>query len=442
MKRHSIKFKITLWYTSIMILLFAIVLGSTVFVSDYYNDDNMKKQLIDEVLDMKENASENTSIFYDDGVMISLYTSDGEFIDGLYPDNFPENVPFLYEDVQEIRTNEGGFYVFDSTFDSSDDVWIRGILSYNMTAMFMRHLMIISSFLLPVLIFLIAFVGYRMIKRSLYPIYTISQTVDEIVDSSDLSVRLEVPKIKDEFHYLTDTFNTLLNHLQQQFIREQQFTSDAAHELRTPIFSILSHCEYCLDELELTPETREELLVIRQKSLQMSELISNLLTIARTENKKYRPNFEEVDLEILAETIFDTVDSKAKEKRISLILDNTMDSPVIQADMEMMMRLFTNMIENAISYGHLDGFVKVGITQKNNSVCIHFTDNGIGIPEESLDKIWDRFYQVDQSHSTTGFGLGLFLVKHIVNCHNGNITVQSVVDAGTTFCVTLPINQK
>ena len=439
MIRKSIKLKITLWYTSIIVFLFALVLGSTIYVSDYYSDDNMKKQLIDEVLDMKENPSENPSIFFDDNIMLSLYTSDGDFIDGIYPDNFPDNVEFCEDEVQKVRTNEDGFYVYD-TLD--DDIWIRGILSFSPTALFMRHLLRISSVLLPMMIFLIAFIGYRMIKKSLYPIYTISQTVDEIVESSDLSVRLDTPKIKDEFFHLTETFNTLLSHLQQQFIREQQFTSDAAHELRTPIFSILSHCEYCLDELELTPETREELLVIRQKSLQMSELISNLLTIARTENKKYRPNFEEVDLEILTETIFDTVDSKAKEKRISMILDNTMDSPVIQADMEMMMRLFTNLIENAISYGHLDGFVKVSITPKNNSVCIHFTDNGIGIPEESLDKIWDRFYQVDQSHSTTGFGLGLFLVKHIVNCHNGTITVQSVVDAGTTFCVTLPINQK
>lgn len=439
MKHTSIKLKITLWYTSIIIFLFALVLGSTIFVSDYYSDDNMKKQLIDEVLDMKENPSESPSIFFDDNIMLSLYTTDGDFIDGIYPDNFPTDVSFLDDEVQQVSTNEGGFYVYDSL---DDDIWIRGILSFSPTAMFMRNLLRISTLLLPLMIFLIAFIGYRMIKKSLYPIYTISNTVDEIVESSDLSVRLDTPKVKDEFFHLTETFNTLLSHLQQQFLHEQQFTSDAAHELRTPVFSILSHCEYCLDELELTPEARDELTTIRQKTLQMSELISNLLTIARTENNKYRPHFEEVDLEILAETIFETLESKANEKRISMTLDNTMDSPVIQADMEMMMRLFTNLIENAISYGHLDGFIKVSITQKNNSVCIHFTDNGIGIPEESLDKIWDRFYQVDQSHSTTGFGLGLFLVKHIVNCHNGTITVQSVLDAGTTFCVTLPIIQK
>lgn len=439
MKHTSIKLKITLWYTSIIIFLFALVLGSTIFVSDYYSDDNMKKQLIDEVLDMKENPSESPSIFFDDNIMLSLYTTDGDFIDGIYPDNFPTDVPFFDEKVQQVRTSEGGFYVYDSL---DEDIWIRGILSFSPTAMFMRNLLRISTLLLPLMIFLIAFIGYRMIKKSLYPIYTISNTVDEIVESSDLSVRLDTPKVKDEFFHLTETFNTLLSHLQQQFLHEQQFTSDAAHELRTPVFSILSHCEYCLDELELTPEARDELTTIRQKTLQMSELISNLLTIARTENNKYRPHFEEVDLEILAETIFETLESKANEKRISMTLDNTMDSPVIQADMEMMMRLFTNLIENAISYGHLDGFIKVSITQKNNSVCIHFTDNGIGIPEESLDKIWNRFYQVDQSHSTTGFGLGLFLVKHIVNCHNGTITVQSVLDAGTTFCVTLPINQK
>lgn len=448
MKFRSIKFKITFWYTCIIIIILGIVLGGTFFASEYYSETLIKDQLLDEVgdtcellMDDFDDIFDDGIITYDDGVMISVYDDEYHLLTGVYPDSISIDVPFKNGEIQEVRDGSDNWFIYDLNIEAEDDieVWVRGTSSFSPMVSLLQRFTLIFAIVFPPLVFLIAFVGYQMIKRSLRPIYTISQTVDEIISSSNLSVRLDEPKAKDEFSYLTNTFNHLLEHLEQQFLREQQFSSDAAHELRTPVSAILSHCEYCLDELELSTESRDELSVIRQKALQMSSLISTLLAIARAESGRYQPNFEEVDLEILAESVMEELAEKAAAKKICLELQNHMDSPVITADLSMFTRLFMNLIENGIKYGREDGSVIVSLSQESGKTILQFTDDGIGIPEESLDKIWNRFYQVDSSHASSGFGLGLFLVKHIVTLHNGSISVKSTVGKGTTFTISLPL---
>ena len=200
----------------------------------------------------------------------------------------------------------------------------------------------------------------------------------------------------------------------------------------------------CLEELDLSGEAREELLIIQKKIFQMSDLVSNLLTIARAENNRYQPVFEKVELPMLAETVMEELSEKAAARNIQLELHTHPDlsSLTIDGDMEMLTRLLINLIDNAISYGRDNGFVNISIHQQEEQVCIEVKDNGIGIPADKLDKIWDRFYQIDQSHSTSGFGLGLFMVKYIVSCHKGKITVNSIPGKGSTFTVLLPAKQQ
>lgn len=447
MKLQSIKFRITFWYTIIILLILGVILGGTFYASEYYSESVIKEQLLDEVGDMQElleddidDINERDLISYDDGVMISIYDESKTLIAGAYPDILSDQVPLKHGVIQKVNYNADNWFIYDLKMNAENGVvvWIRGASSFSPMISMVQRMAKILTVVFPILVFLIAFIGYRMINRSLCPIYTISQTVDKIIQSSNLSVRLDTPIVKDEFAYLTNTFNQLLEHLEQQFLREQQFSSDAAHELRTPVSVILSHCEYCLEELDPSEEAREELLIIQKKALQMSSLISTLLAIARAESNRYHPEFEEIDLEILAESIIDELSEKADSKSISLTLDNQMLDPLIEADMSMLTRLFVNLIDNAIAYGKENGNVKVIMEQNVDQVILTITDDGIGIPSDALDKIWNRFYQVDSSHTSSGFGLGLFLVKHIIQLHNGNVSVESELGKGTSFIITLP----
>ena len=448
MNLHSIKFRITMLYTIAVTFLFCTVLGGAYAISRQYSESTIKQELVDEMNDFRQvvledpNCLENADkmLFFDDHILLSIYNEELQFIDGVLPDELPVGIEFKEGVIQTFYEEESSYFIYDTKImlENNELIWIRGIHTFNALTILFQRLLVISTILLPTLILLTAIIGYHMIGRSLKSVNMITSTVNEIIDSSDLSLRLKEPLVEDELHALTCTFNQLLYHLEEQFLREKQFTSDAAHELRTPIATILSHCEYCLEELEAEGETREELFIIQKKALHMSKLISSLLSIASAESNKYQPANDLVDLEILAESVIEELYEKADGKNITLELQNELTDPVIYADMEMMMRMFVNLIENGINYGKKHGFVKVFMKEQENCVNIEILDNGIGIEQSHLDKIWNRFYQVDSSRSSEGFGLGLFMVKYIVNCHGGDIRVDSKVEEGTKFTIILP----
>ena len=244
----------------------------------------------------------------------------------------------------------------------------------------------------------------------------------------------------DEFSYVSDAFNSMIAKLEKSFEKEKQFTSDAAHELRTPISVIQSHCEYCLDELKLTDSVREEIEIIYKKTPYSGQLVSQLLTISRTDKHRFKPQKEEEDLTLLIESDIEELQQKAAYKNISLLFEYLPqnESYIIQGDTMLLMRMIYNLIENAINYGIYGGCVWVNLIKNQENTDIIIKENGIGIEKEHLDKIWIRFYRVDKSRSAgEGFGLGLSMVRFIVDIHNGSIVVKSKPGYGTIFTVSL-----
>ena len=392
----SIKFRITFWYTLVFSLILALVFFYIYFLSKSYSIHDLQEELKDESADMLENLYDKSNRndilynadwtkFYDDNVSISLYDKNSSFING-----------------------------------------------YNMIWIF--------AVLFPITVFISAFVGYHILKKALQPIYTISDMAKEISFSVNLSKRIETSNTHDEFSYLADAFNSMIAKLEKSFEKEKQFTSDAAHELRTPISVIQSHCEYCLDELKLTDSVREEIEIIYKKTTYIGQLISQLLTISRTDKHSFKPQKEEVDLTLLIESVIEELQQKAAYKNISLLFEYIPqnESYIIQGDTMLLMRMIYNLIENAINYGINGGCVWVNLIKNQENTDIIIKDNGIGIEKEHLDKIWNRFYRVDKSRSTgEGFGLGLSMVRFIVDIHGGSIAVKSKPGYGTTFTVSL-----
>ena len=192
----------------------------------------------------------------------------------------------------------------------------------------------------------------------------------------------------------------------------------------------------------MTPEEAKHTFnIIFKESKKMSQLVSQLLTLVRIDKGHLKLNLENIDIGELLEISLETQQINANKKNINFIT-NIEENIFTFIDEIMILRAFNNIISNAIFYGKENGFVKISLKKENNKIFIIFEDNGIGISKENLDKIWIRFFQADSSRTTDNSGLGLPMVKGIIEAHNGNISVTSELGKGTTFSITLPFLEK
>ncbi len=235
--------------------------------------------------------------------------------------------------------------------------------------------------------------------------------------------------------------DAVADRLERSFKAETQFTSDASHELRTPVTVILAEC----DTLERTQPTAEDYQegvgVIRRQAQQMSRLIGQLLHITRLEQGTQKTYMERADLSALAEAV-------CEQQRLiapagtELMLDAP--EPVeVQADVLLMTRVLNNLIANAFRYGKDGGHVSVTVRRENGWAVLAVRDDGIGIAPEQQERIWQRFYQVDPARSGgEGTGLGLYMVRQIARLHGGTAEVDSAPGQGSTFTVRIPAHKK
>ncbi len=450
MLQNRIKYKITLWYTGILTLVLALGILSVTGYTEYCFRKDARNELYDELSDFGKDLGRITDPetellnlnYYDDSVTLAIFNQEGELVRGLYPDGFPLDYPFKNDALRNVRKNNEFWMVLDRSFSiAGQEYQVRAVYTLSLVEAVLGRILPGMILMAVVLLLCAALIGYRMLRKALYPIYTMNQMVNDITNSSDLSLRLPEATAKDELSCLTETFNYMLNHLEEMFKRETEFTSDAAHELRTPISVIISHCEYCLEELDLSAELREELEIISRKASAMSDLVSQLLMIARNEGGSYRPDFEETDLNVLIETVLDELGEKAQACGITLRFQYEEEHTVIVCDFNLVMRMLINLIGNGIHYGRPNGHVTVKLEKGEKGCWIRVRDDGIGIPAECVDKIWNRFYQVDESHNRSeGFGLGLPMVKWIAELHGGRAEVKSMLDIGSIFSVYLPFS--
>jgi two-component system phosphate regulon sensor histidine kinase PhoR len=235
------------------------------------------------------------------------------------------------------------------------------------------------------------------------------------------------------FHELTR-----LKHLENT---RKEFVANVSHELRTPLSMIKGYVETLINGAKDDPAVATRFLqTIERHADRLTYLIEDLLTISRLESGQIVLNLQNVELRPVAEDVLSDLQARAGEKKIAL--ENQMSPElVVKADADRLQQVLFNLVDNAIKYGRAEGQVWIGArSTANQTVEVFVRDNGPGIPAESLDRIFERFYRVDKARSREqgGTGLGLAIVKHIVQSHGGEVRVESAVGQGTTFFFTLP----
>ncbi len=231
-----------------------------------------------------------------------------------------------------------------------------------------------------------------------------------------------------------------LTRLKQLERQREEFVANVSHELRTPLSLIKGYTETLLDGARSDPAVAERFLKIIERNTQRLDLlIQDLLTISALEAGRMKLDLQPVNLRSLVEKVFTDLHAKSENKNVSLL--NELPELTASADVNRLDQVFANLVDNAIKYGRAQGMVRVGGKKLDDGrLEVFVRDDGPGIPAESLDRVFERFYRVDKARSRDqgGTGLGLSIVKHIVQAHGGEVRCESELGKGATFFFTLP----
>ncbi len=291
--------------------------------------------------------------------------------------------------------------------------------------------------------------GLWFADRAMRPVKTITRTA-RAISESDLSRRLNLGG-RDELAQLAGTFDDMLSRLQTAFDRQRRFVADASHELRTPLTIMNLEVGRVLSGRRSSDDYQHALQVVDLESTRMTRLVNDLMTLARMDAGQAILQWEDLDLSDVAVEAHERMSALAERRQISLDIGEMPELPV-RGDRQYLIQMISNLIENGIKYSSPGQRVRIETGQSRDgqqpvaSLCV--SDTGPGIPSDHLPRLFDRFYRVDQSrsrvaeedvNSPTGTGLGLSIVAWIVQVHGGKIRVESRLNEGTAFVVTLPL---
>jgi len=282
--------------------------------------------------------------------------------------------------------------------------------------------------------------GWLLAGRAIRPVNDVAQAAQAIT-GSNLSLQIPLRGAGDELDHLIGSFNRMTTRLEESFEQIRRFSTDVSHELRTPLTAIRGQLEVALFTAQTPEQYRDAMVNALEDVEQLSSIVRALLLLSQAESGQLVLQKTMLNLGDVAEDVVDQFQIPADEKRVRLTA-RIEPGVVILADHTQMERLFSNLLSNAVKYTPVGGTVQVRVRrdEKPNWGRIEIEDTGVGIPQENLPHIFDRFYRVrnPQTNLIQGLGLGLSFVAWIVKAHGGLIDVTSTVGAGTTFTIRLP----
>ncbi len=280
--------------------------------------------------------------------------------------------------------------------------------------------------------------GWFLANRALIPIRATAKTAAEISET-DLTRRMDLKSAELELQQLVQTFNAMLDRLEQAFLRQRQFTADAAHELRSPLSIIQTGLEVTLSQDRTAPEYRTVLVSLSEEVQRLSQLATTLLMLARAEMPTMASPWAALNLSDLLTVVVDQFMLLAAEKQLTITTDIPA-SLIMDGDETGLIQVMVNLLDNAVKYTPAGGQIAVMAQQTSSHIEFSVKDDGLGIPIEEQVPIFERFYRLDPARNRHqgGFGLGLAIAKKIVESHHGTIHVVSEPGQGALFVVQLP----
>ena len=433
-ENFPITVKITLWYTVFVVVLLFIMLMISFAIADKMTGDVNQRELTTVVNEMASEMDSDPEEFddFDNGIFFVRYNNEGIEMGGMSPKGFDLTLKQSEDTVSIYKKNGEKYYYYDRKINGTDGEWVRGIVPVNKLSDEVNRMLLTIIILSPILLLVIVYGGYKIIKKALSPVAKISNTATEIQKNGDFSKRIEIDNGQDEIHKMANAFNEMLNSLENFYLHEKQFSSDVSHELRTPVSVILTESQYSLEYVDNIEEARDSFSVIQRQAKRMSELINQIMELSKIEKQTGIPS-DRINFSETVEKILGDYKNLFAEKNIEMTKKIEENISII-GDKIMIERLFDNLLNNAMKF--TKDKINVKLYSEEEKCVLEVEDNGIGISEKDKELIWKRFYQVNDSRNkkiNKGFGLGLFLVSKIIEQHGAVIDVEGSLNEGTRF---------
>lgn len=440
----SIKVRITAWITLMVLLLAAMTLVFVLVVNHNAITDDPAGRLVNVVQENVKDVEFDRGKFewddlsmYSGGVYSQFYNTDGALLHGALPEDFTPELEFSPNIVRTVSSGDKNYYIYDSYVDMDvTGLWVRGIISADDRSGVMHTITVLTATLLPILLAVTVGGGWLIAWSAMRPMEKILTAVDGISAGEDLSARLNMQHGPREMRRLSAAFDRMFARLEKSFDAERQFTSDASHELRTPITVILAECDRAKRKACTRDDFLESVGVIEQQGEHMSQLVQALLGLTRMEHGTDKYPIKRMDLSALVCSCCEECPPPGSHAEVELDIQ-----PDIQAacNAGLMSRVVVNLLQNAYKYGGEQVRVRVSLHENaDGKAVLRVADDGPGIAPEDQDKVWQRFWQADPSRGEDGgSGLGLAMVKEIVQLHGGSVGLESTPGKGSIFSVTL-----
>jgi signal transduction histidine kinase len=303
----------------------------------------------------------------------------------------------------------------------------------------LKNLMLVLLVLLPLTVILAGLPGVFLARLTLKPVDNMIDTLRQIT-AENLKLKIHMPDTKDEIRRLANTFNDMIERLDRSFSSQQRFIQDISQELKIPMNMLKKEADNVLAGKCSDEEYRSFLGKVTGQIDGFHKTIEDLLVLSDSDNEPLVLEIKKVNLKSLVESALRDIAPTVQQKELAVSL-SCRETIILDGDERRLKKLFDNILDNAAKYTYRRGRVTVSISREERFGVVSISDTGMGIPEDEMEYIFDRFYQVSRTRgSKSGFGLGLSDSKSIVEAHKGDISAESSLGKGSTFTVRLPLS--
>ena len=434
---------------------FGILYGVLYDVSLNQQTSNLNDELSIIVQTNFEESQQIGEELFDKDTRLTMISSDGEVLYDNFDDSINEN-HLQREEIKEASKNGTGSsvrysetmeqnYLYVAEYDAQEQTYVR--LAMPFSGVSQSALMLLPSFFIAFVIafFFVWLMSKRMADSILKPLQEISAVIrkadfgKEKIEFQNYSYS-ELQEITDALQTMNNQIAKNLENLEREKQIRQEFFTNASHELKTPLTSIRGYSELLRQHAITDPDQIDHCLdCVLKESDHMTKLINDILTISKLEAKDYVVQNSHIKLKDLLENVLNSLSVQAKA--MNLDIDASCENVTVYANLDHIQGILYNLISNAIKYNKPNGKIIIIIKERLDNILIKVMDTGIGISKEDQEKVFQRFYRVDKQRSkiVAGTGIGLAIVKHIVQFYNGSISLKSKENEGTSIEISLPI---